>query len=262
MSTVEAGLSRRPADIPEAEWHQRLELAACYQVFDFLGWTESIFNHISVRVPVPEKHYLVNPFGLHYAEITASNLIKVNTGGELVTPSPYGGNPAGFIIHGAIHDARDDAHCVIHTHTDTGMAVACSTNGISYDNFYGAQLSGRVAYHDFEGITVHRDEQARLLSSLGDKNILVLKNHGLLVAEKSLAKAFWLMWTLQRACDVQCKLESMGDKWIPVSDAIRRQSASDGENFDPDGLLGQKMLDAMVRKMEMTRTNHYPDFRR
>ncbi|RJF95208.1 class II aldolase/adducin family protein [Noviherbaspirillum saxi] len=261
MSIFDEGMATRPAEITEAEWRQRLELAACYQVFDFLGWTESIFNHISVRVPGSEKHYLVNPFGLNYAEITASNLIKVDVNGRLVTPSAYGGNRAGFIIHGAVHDAREDAHCVMHTHTDSGMAVACSQDGISYDNFYGAQLFGRVAYHDFEGITVHRDEQARLLASLGNKNILVLKNHGLLVVEKSLMKAFWLMWTLQRACDVQCRVEAMGNKGIPVSDTIRRQSAFDGENFDPEGLLGQKMLEAMVRKMDIVRNNLYPNFR-
>ena len=251
----------RPAWCPEGEWQLRCELAATYHVFDHLGWTESIFNHITVRVPGPEKHYLINPFGLNYNEVTASNLIKIDLDGRALSPTEHPVNRAGFIIHSAVHGARADAHCIIHTHTDTGMAVACAEEGISHDNFYGAQLFGRVAYHSFEGITVHADEQPRLIDSLGSKNVLVLRNHGLLVVEDSLPKAFWLVWTLQRACDIQCASQSLAGRRTPLSDAVREASAYDGEHFDPDGKLGQKMLDAAIRRMEIARAGTTVDFR-
>src|SRR5215510_12341991 len=163
-----------------AEWKLRVDLAACYRIFDHLGWIEMIFNHITVRVPGPEKHFLINPFGLTYREVTASDLVKIDIDGNPVGHNAYPVNPAGFIIHAAIHGNREDAHCVMHTHTTTGIAVACKTAGLSHDNFYGAQLTGRVAYHDFEGVTVHPDEQPRLLASIGDKHLVILRHHGLL----------------------------------------------------------------------------------
>lgn len=245
----------------EEEWRLRVELASCYHVFDHLGWTEAIFNHITVRVPGPERHYLINPFGLNYREVTASNLVKIDIDGRVVGDSAYPANRAGFIIHSAIHAAREDAHCIVHLHTDAGLAVACKRDGLSYDNFYGAQLYGRVAYHAFEGITVHAAEQPRLVASLGDKSVLILRNHGLLVAETSLPKAFWLTWTLQRACEVQLATQSMAGEDIPLSDAVRTACAYDGEHFDPEGRLGQKMLAAFVRRMESDRRRDYVDFR-
>lgn len=251
----------RPAWCGADEWALRQQLAATYHVFDHLGWIESIFNHITVRVPGPEKHYLINPFGLNYNEITASNLIKIDIDGQALSPTAHPVNRAGFIIHSAVHDAREDAHCVIHTHTNTGMAVACKEAGISYDNFYGAQLFGRVAYHEFEGITVHGEEQPRLVASLGDKSVLVLRNHGLLVVEQSLPKAFWLLWTLQRACDIQCATEGHAGPSRPLPDAVRAACAHDGEHFDPSGALGLKMLEAAIRRMEMARSGAHVDFR-
>ncbi|EKF18097.1 class II aldolase/adducin family protein [Nitratireductor pacificus] len=243
------------------EWELRCQLAATYHVFDHFGWIESIFNHITVRVPGPEKHYLINPFGLNYNEVTASNLIKVDLDGRAQSPTDHPVNRAGFIIHSAVHAARGDAHCIIHTHTDAGIAVSCLEDGISHDNFYGAQLHGRVAYHDFEGITVHAGEQPRLVESLGDKAVMVLRNHGLLIVEENLPKAFWLAWTLQRACEIQCASQSLSGASLPLSEAVRAASAHDGEHFDPDGRLGQKMLDAAVRRMEMARAGLSIDFR-
>lgn len=251
---------RRPAWCGVEEWALRQQLAATYHVFDHLGWIESIFNHITVRVPGPDKHYLINPFGLNYNEITASNLIKIDIDGKALSPSDYPVNRAGFIIHSAVHGAREDAHCVIHTHTNAGMAVACKEDGISYDNFYGAQLYGRVAYHDFEGITVHGEEQPRLIDSLGDRSVLVLRNHGLLVVEESLPKAFWLLWTLQRACDIQCATESLSGASRPLSEAVRQSCAYDGEHFDPTGALGLKMLEAAIRRMDMARRGVQIDY--
>jgi ribulose-5-phosphate 4-epimerase/fuculose-1-phosphate aldolase len=251
----------RPAWCGEEEWALRQDLAATYHAFDHLGWTESIFNHITVRAPGAEPHYLINPFGLNYNEVTASNLIKVDLDGNALSPTEHPVNRAGFIIHSAVHAARHDAHCIIHTHTDTGMTVACKKDGLSYDNFYGAQLFGRVAYHTFEGITVHGDEQPRLVASLGDKSVLILRNHGLIVVEDSLPKAFWLLWTLQRACDIQCATQGTSGDNLALDDAVRKACAYDGEHFDPDGKLGRKMLDAVIRRMDMARRGAHVDFR-
>ena len=148
----------------DAEWQARVQLAACYRVFDLLGWTEMIFNHITLRVPGPERVFLINPFGLMYHEVTASNLVAVDVDGHPVRPTEHAVNRAGFVTHSAIHGHVDEAHCVMHTHTTTGMAVACLEQGLSHDSFYGAQLHGQVAYHEFEGITVNPDERSRMLA--------------------------------------------------------------------------------------------------
>jgi len=243
----------RPAKIGAAEWALRQQLAACYHVFDFLGWAESIFNHISLRVPGPEHHFLMNPFGLNYEEVTASNLVKVDLAGENVEAGPYRGNPAGFAIHGAIHETRADAQCVIHTHTTAGMAVACKDGGLDHDNFYAALLHGRVAYHEFEGITVRPDERPRLLASLAEKTVLILRNHGLLVLGPDLPTAFLLYWTLQRACEIQAATAAMSGPDRTLSDAVRNQSGIDARRFDADGRLAQVMFDATVRRMRSAR---------
>jgi ribulose-5-phosphate 4-epimerase/fuculose-1-phosphate aldolase len=252
MNISESELER-PAHIGSIEWKLRQQLAACYHLFDFLGWSESIFNHISLRVPGPERHYLMNPFGLNYQEVTPSNLVKVDLAGENVDPGPYRGNPAGFAIHGAIHESRLDTHCVIHTHTTAGMAVACKDGGLSHHNFYGALLHRQVAYHDFEGITVRPDERARLIASLGDKPILILRNHGLLALGADLPSAFLSYWTLQRACEIQAATEAMSGPDRLLSEAVRAQAGIDARRFDPDGRLAQVMFDAMVRRMQSAR---------
>ena len=193
----------RPAQIEPEEWALRLELAACYRLFAKLGWAEMIFNHITLRVPGPVPHFLINPYGLHYSEVTARNLVKVDLGGHVIGSSEYPINPAGFVIHSAIHRHRADAHCIVHTHTTAGIAVASKQEGLSHDNFYGAQFWGRVAYHDFEGVTTDLAEQERLVASLGRADVLILRNHGLLVTGPGIPQAFMESWSLQRACEVQ-----------------------------------------------------------
>ena len=204
----------RELPISEAERATRVQLAAAYRVFDHLGWTEMIFNHITVRVPVAgregERYFLINPFGLHYREITASSLVLIDIEGNPVRETAWPVNRAGFVIHSAIHGALAGAHCVMHTHTTSGMAVACLKEGLSPTNFYAAQLHGQVAYHDFEGITVEPEEKARLLADVGDRRAVILRNHGLLAWGPSLPEAFMLLWTLQRACDVQIAAASAG----------------------------------------------------
>jgi ribulose-5-phosphate 4-epimerase/fuculose-1-phosphate aldolase len=194
----------------EAERAARVELAACYRVFDMLGWTEMIFNHITLRVPGPEPRFLINPFGLHYREVTASSLVLIDLEGNILRESRWPVNKAGFVIHSAIHGALPHAHCVMHTHTTTGVAVSCLKDGVSSDNFYGAMLHGRVAYHELEGVTVDLAERESLVRDLGEREVMILRNHGLLAWGSSVAEAYLRLWTLQRACDVQVAAASAG----------------------------------------------------
>ena len=205
---------RRDLPVSEAVRAARVQLAACYRIFNHLGWVEMIFNHITLRVPGPERFFLINPFGLHYSEITASSLVLIDSEGNPVREGKWPVNRAGFVIHSAIHGAIADAHCVMHTHTTSGMAVACLKEGLSPTNFYAAQLQGGVAYHDFEGITVEDGEKPRLLASIAGsgnpKRAVILRNHGLLAWGPSVAEAYLTLWTLQRACDVQIAASAAG----------------------------------------------------
>jgi ribulose-5-phosphate 4-epimerase/fuculose-1-phosphate aldolase len=235
------------------EWAARLELAACYRIFAMLGWTEMIYNHITLRLPDSvtqgHKQFLINPFGLHYSEITASNLLKIDLQGNKLDDSPWAVNPAGFTVHGAIHQNLAEAHCVMHTHTTAGLAVACSQLGLAQNNFYSAQLHGLVAYHDFEGITVHADEAPRLLKNMGDKPALILRNHGLLTWGRTLPLAFVRLWTLQRACEVQVAQAALGPA-IAVPEHVARQTARDSFQWDARFGAGQDVFDALKRQVD------------
>ncbi len=235
------------------EHRARTELAACYRVFAMLGWTEMIYNHITVRLPESvaggEAQFLINPFGLHYSEVTASNLVRVDLQGRVLDGSRYPVNPAGFTVHAAIHASLPGAHCVMHTHTTAGVAVACLQGGLQQSNFYSAQLHGMVAYHDFEGITIHADEAPRLLASIGDKPAVVLRNHGLLAWGHTLPQAFAILWTLQRACEIQLATLSMGPA-IPVPEAIAQKCTRDALQFNPHHGAGRDVFDALVRQVD------------
>jgi len=231
------------------EWNARVRLAAAYRIFDYLGWTELIYNHITLRLPGPEKHFLINPFGLRYAEVKASNLVRIDLDGKVVGESPWPVNPAGFTIHGAIHAGIPGAHCVMHTHTTAGMAVACSQAGLSMSNFYSAQLHGKVAYHDFEGITVHADEGPRLVRNIGDRPAVILRNHGLLAWADSLPRAFAILWLLNRACEIQLASTAMGPV-IEISEDVQRKCTRDSLQFNPAFGAGQDVFDALTRAVD------------
>jgi ribulose-5-phosphate 4-epimerase/fuculose-1-phosphate aldolase len=241
-------LRLKPEGMSEEEWRVRLELAALYRAFDWLGWTELIFNHITARVPDSDHHYLINPYGLWYSEVTATNLIKIDAKGDAIDGTQAPVNKAGFVIHSAIHAAREDAHCIIHTHTTAGSAVACKKEGLRHDNFYSALLYGQVAYHDFEGVTTDLAEQPRLVASLGAKPILILRNHGLLVACPGIPLAFRTYWALQRACEIQAATDAMQGENLPVARAVletnpaRNAAVIDGPR--PGGLE----FDALLRR--------------
>ena len=232
------------------EQELRQQLAACYRIYDYMGWSEMIYNHITVKLPGDQEHFLINPYGLHYKEVKASNLVKVDIQGNIVEDTPYVANPAGMIIHTAIHEARPDIQCITHTHTTEGMAVACTQEGLRSDNFYSALLHDRIAYHDFEGITVMDDEKPRLVKNLGNKNILILRNHGLLTCGRTIPEAFQAMWGLQRACEVQVATDSTGRDSIPVSAEVLAKTGQLMNLQAMGGPAGGLEFDALTRIIE------------
>lgn len=243
MSDAYARLARFSPD----EWAARVELAAAYRIFHMIGWTELIYNHLSLRVPGEDGHFLINPFGLHYSEVRASNLVKIDTAGRIVGASDWPVNPAGFTFHSAIHQYMADAHCVMHIHSTATMAVCCLEEGLKHDNFYSAMLWGKVAYHEFEGITVHLDEGERIVRSAGGKPVLLLRNHGPVVVGKTVPAAFALLWTLQRACEVQMATATMGRSRpiaVPVLEACVRDSLNlnDKQGAGHDAFLAMQRL--------------------
>ncbi|WP_317135237.1 class II aldolase/adducin family protein [Nguyenibacter vanlangensis] len=240
-------------DVSAEEARLRIRLAECYHLINYHGWTEMIFNHISVRLPGEPTRYLVNAFGLNYDEITPDNLLTVDAAGHLIGEAPHKPNPAGFALHGAIHAARDDIHCVIHTHTNAVCAVAMKRDGFSHDNFYGAQLFGRVGYHAFEGITLYDEERPRMLASLGDKHVLVLRNHGIAVGESDIARTFFLLWIVQRAAEIQCHAGMVPGADVAISDDIKRACSRDAATLIAKSSAADKMFDAAVRKMRKER---------
>ena len=235
------------------EWEARLQLAACYRVFAMLGWTEMIYNHITIRLPDSvsggDKQFLINPFGLHYTEVTASNLVRINLAGDVLDDSPYPVNPAGYVLHSTIHGGIEGAHCVMHTHTTAGVAVASLEGGLSQSNFYSAQLHDMVAYHTFEGITVHAEEGPRVLQSIGHKPAVILRNHGLLSWGQTLPQTFAILWTLQRACEIQLATQSMGAP-IPVPEGIAAKCTRDALQFNPNHGAGNDVFEALVRQVD------------
>lgn len=239
----------RPATMAPEEWALRRQLTDFYHLVDFLGWSELIFNHISARLPGPAHHYLVNPFGLNYHEITPELLLKVGIDGTLVEPSAHPANPAGFALHGAIHATRADIGCVAHTHTTAISAVAMKRDGFSHDNFYGAQLTGRIGYHDFEGITLYDDERARMTASLGDRHVLVLRNHGVAVCERDIPTTFMLLYTVQRAAEVQCAAAAMAGPDTVLPDAIRARCRDAADHLTRNAAFATLLFDATVRRM-------------
>ena len=248
-----------PAICHPDEWAARVELAACYRVFAHLGWTEMIYNHITVRLPDSvtggEKHFLINPFGLHYSEVTASNLVKIDLQGRVLDGSSHPVNPAGFVVHSTLHDGIEGAHCVMHTHTTAGVAVACLQGGLQQTNFYSAQLHNMVAYHDFEGITIHADEGPRVLKSIGLKPAVILRNHGLLAWGQTVPQTFAILWTLQRACEIQLATFSMGPA-ISVTEAIAERCTRDALQFNPNHGAGRDVFEALVRQVDRLDTSY------
>jgi ribulose-5-phosphate 4-epimerase/fuculose-1-phosphate aldolase len=206
--------------VTKAEWEQRVALAACYRLVALYGWDDLIFTHISARVPGPEHHFLINPYGWLFSEITASSLVKVDLDGRKVDPSPHEINPAGFTIHSAIHRARDDAHCVLHVHSVNGVAVSAQRDGLLPLSQHSMFVLASIAYHDYEGVALNEDEKPRLVRDLGDKRCLMLRNHGLLTIGQTVADAFVAMYFFEAACMMQVRAQSGGGPLVRIGQAI------------------------------------------
>jgi ribulose-5-phosphate 4-epimerase/fuculose-1-phosphate aldolase len=229
-SLATASLKGRVSD---EEWRLRVDLAALYRLVALNHWDSGIATHISIRAPGPEHHFLINPFGWFFEEITASSLVKIDLDGNIVQDTPYKVNPAGFVIHSAIHMAREDAACVIHLHTDEGIAVASQKEGMLPITQFGAINRERLAYHDFEGVALNLGERERLVADLGDKTVMLLRNHGTLAVGRDAAEAWSRMFILEKACRQQVLALSAGREGVlPLPEAAiaeMREQFRDGK---------------------------------
>src|SRR5258705_1114074 len=204
----------------DTERQARIDLAACYRLVALYGWDDLIFTHISMRVPGPEHHFLINPYGMLFEEITASSLVKIDLEGRKVDESPYDVNPAGFNIHSAIHAAREDAKCVLHIHSLDGIAVSTQPEGVLPISQQSIFVLASLAYHDYEGVALNEDERPRLVRDLGDRNFLMLRNHGLLTAAETIADAFLFMYVFEASCTIQVRAQTAGGVLITVDPRI------------------------------------------
>jgi ribulose-5-phosphate 4-epimerase/fuculose-1-phosphate aldolase len=251
MSPAEARLKEEPSKMTDAEWGQRVNLAACYRLIAHYGWDDLVDTHISARVPGPEHHFLINPYGLMFDEITASSLVKVDLDGNLLTKGPYSINPAGFTIHSAIHEVREDAGCVLHLHTPDGTAVASSQEGLLPLNQTAQLVTYDLAYHDYEGIALDHDERPRLQKDLGNKNHMLLRNHGTLTVGRSVASAFERMFHLERACTMQVRTRILGPTAYPVDQAVVDKNTALLSNSDRQELRSTTLVwPALLRKVD------------
>jgi ribulose-5-phosphate 4-epimerase/fuculose-1-phosphate aldolase len=220
VKATRVGVSAVRQQVSAAEWDVRVDLAAAYRLVALFGWDDLVFTHISARVPGAERHFLINPYGMMFDEITASSLVKIDLGGAKVLESPYEINPAGFTIHGCIHAARADAHCVMHVHSLNGVAVSAQREGVLPLSQQSLFVLASLAYHDYEGVALNAAEQPRLIGDLGDKSYLMLRNHGLLTVAASPAEAFLYMYLFETTCTIQLRAQSGGKQLIPISDSI------------------------------------------
>lgn len=227
----------------------RNDLAAAYRLFAEIGWHELIYNHITAKIPGTD-HFLINPFGLMYREITGENLVKVDLDGTILDETDHAINPAGFIVHSAVHRARPDVGCVAHTHTTAGLAVACQADGLLPLSFPSMFYTDRIAYHAFEGITVDQDECARLAADLGTSDVMILRNHGLLACGPTIADTFAELYHLQRACEVQIAFQSSGAAPNAVDRQIALKAAAQHTGLARNGPQNALLWRAMVRWMD------------
>jgi len=237
------------------EWQVRLDLAAVYRLVADYGWDDLVFTHISARVPGPEHHFLINPYGMMFDEITASSLVKVDLNGKIVMDSEYSINPAGFTIHSAVHAAREDALCVIHLHTEFGIAVSAQENGLLPISQQSLFVLASLGYHDYEGLALNEEEKPRLVSDLGSKTFLILRNHGLLTVGPTVADAFLSMFLLERACRIQILAQAGGSKLVPIPEKIFAQHPMQ-EAVVTEGGGGRLVWPGLLRKLDRMGANY------
>jgi ribulose-5-phosphate 4-epimerase/fuculose-1-phosphate aldolase len=248
MSAAEDSLSVRK-QVGDEEWQTRVDLAACYRLIALYGWDDLIFTHISACVPGADEHFLINAYGLLFEEMTASSLIKVDLDGKKVIDSPYSVNPAGFTIHSAVHAARDDVGCVLHTHTKAGIAVSAQKDGLLPLSQISLVALASVGYHDYEGIALNEEEKPRLVADLGDSKLLILRNHGLLAVGASIPDAFLAMYALETACQTQIMAQSSGAELTQISPQILAGIVAQVEQVTK-GLGGDLAWPGLLRKLD------------
>ena len=234
--------------VSEQEWQLRQDLAACYRLVALYGWSDLVFTHISARIPGPEHHFLINPYGLMFDEITASSLVKVDQHCNKLIDSPYPVNPAGFVIHSAVHEAREDAGCVLHTHTRAGVAVSAQKDGVLPLSQQSTFVLASLAYHDYEGVAFRPEEKPRLQADLGHANFLVLRNHGLLVVGKTIADAFLSMYTFENTCRIQVDALAGGSA-VTMIGAGPIEANRDAVTNAPPGSRAALAWPALLRKL-------------
>jgi ribulose-5-phosphate 4-epimerase/fuculose-1-phosphate aldolase len=237
------------SQVSEQEWQLRVDLAAAYRLVALHGWDDLVFTHISARIPGPEHHFLINPYGLTFDEITASSLVKIDMDCQPVMPTPYKVNPAGFVIHSAIHAVREDAGCVLHTHTRAGVAVSAQKRGLMPISQQATVIMRSLAYHDYEGIAVRDDEKVRLQADLGDANYLMLRNHGLLTVGRGIGEAFLHMYTFESACQIQIGALAGGAEVIEVGDEVLA-TVKHALDVQRDALPISQIYGALKRKLD------------
>jgi ribulose-5-phosphate 4-epimerase/fuculose-1-phosphate aldolase len=250
MSTAEKTLSVRE-QVSGDEWQTRVDLAACYRLIAMHGWDDLVFTHVSARVPGPEEHFLINAYGLLFEEMTASSLVKVDLAGEKVLESSHFVNPAGFTIHSAIHEARANVGCVIHTHTKAGVAVSAQADGLLPISQIALIPLVGLAYHDYEGIALNEDEKPRLVADLGDNSYLILRNHGLLTTGITIPDAFVAMYALETSCQTQIMAQSTGGELIMVNQKVVDGIAAQAEAVTK-GMGGMLAWPGLLRKLDRT----------
>jgi len=246
--TATAPMSVQDRVSPE-EWQARVDLAAMYRLTALYGWDDLVFTHISMRVPGEEHHFLINPYGLLFEEVTASNLVKIDLNGQIVMETPYRINPAGFTIHSAIHAAREDARCVFHTHTPHGIAVAAQAEGLLPLSQQSLFALASLGYHAYEGVVLSEDEKPRLVADLGNKQILILRNHGLLTVGQTAAEAFLLMYVVESACRIQVLAQSGGRPLVMIPEPILQGIRAQAEQVTL-GLGAELVWPALLRKLD------------
>jgi ribulose-5-phosphate 4-epimerase/fuculose-1-phosphate aldolase len=231
------------------EWEQRIALAAAYRLVAHFHWDDLIFTHLSARVPGPEHHFLINPYGMTFDEITASSLVKVDLNGTKVMDSPYQINPAGFTIHSAIHAAREDAKCVLHVHSINGAAVSAQRDGLLPVSQQSMFVLSSLAYHDYEGVALREDEKLRLVRDLGDKNFFMLRNHGLITVANNIPDAFLFMYTFESACMIQVRAQAGGGELVFVDPFIIETARQQAVTVTKSE-IGALAWPALLRKLD------------
>jgi ribulose-5-phosphate 4-epimerase/fuculose-1-phosphate aldolase len=248
-TTNDTALASLRGQVSEDEWRVRVDLAACYRLVATHGWDDLVFTHITARVPGPEHHFLINPYGMLFEEVTASSLVKVDQSGNKVIPSPYEINPAGFTIHSAVHAAREDAKCVVHLHTEAGVAVSAQKDGLLPISQNALFPLASLAYHAYEGVALREDEKARLVADLGARSFMILRNHGTLTVGRSVADAFLSMFVLERACRIQLMAQSGGAALLHIPRPILEGIMAQAEQVTR-GLGGQLAWPGLLRKLD------------